>query len=322
MKAPEDFQKRTLFFYRQMLLIRRFEEKVAQMYGEGYVTGFCHLYIGQEAVATGAIGTLNPQDYVFASYREHPHPILKGTDPKRVMAELFGKKSGCSQGKGGSMHLFDVEKGFLGGHAIVAGHCPLAAGTAFASKYLGNGRVSLCFFGDGATNQGVFHETLNLAAMWELPVVFICENNRYGMGTAIERTTKIYDIAKKASGYAMPHEQVDGMDVEAVYQATKKAVERARQENTPTLLEAVTYRFKGHSMSDPAHYRTKEELEEQKERDPLRKIRDQLLVEKSVTEEDFKEMEKGVKGVLDEAVRFAMESEFPSYEDIFADVYA
>ncbi|MDO8644551.1 MAG: pyruvate dehydrogenase (acetyl-transferring) E1 component subunit alpha [bacterium] len=320
-KTPSDPKKRLLFFYEQMLLIRRLEEKVAQTYGEGHVTGFCHLYIGQEATATGAIGALESQDYALASYREHPHPILMGSDPKQVFAELFGKKTGLSKGKGGSMHLFDIENGFWEGHGIVAAHCPLAAGLAFASKYKKENRVVLCFFGDGATNQGVFHETLNLAAMWELPVVFICENNRYGMGTAIERTTRIYDIAKKASGYDMPHEQVNGMDVEAVYESVKKAVDRARTNNIPTLIEAVTYRFKGHSMSDPAHYRTKEELEQQKSKDPLITTKQKLLKAGLMQDEQFQQIDKKIKEDLNKAVEFALQSDYPTYEDIFTNIY-
>lgn len=322
MRAPSNPQKRLEYFYHQMLLARRFEEKVAQMYGSGHVTGFCHLYIGQEAVATGAIASLEKQDYAIAAYREHPHPLLMGSDAGKVMAELFGKVDGLSKGKGGSMHLFDVANGFFGGHGIVGGQCPLAAGLAFASKYKKENRVTLCFFGDGATNQGVFHESLNLAAMWDLPVIFICENNRYGMGTAIERTTKIYDIAKKASGYAMPHATTDGMDVEAVFETVSRAVNEARTHNTPALIEAVTYRFKGHSMSDPAHYRTKEELEEHKDRDPIKTLREKLLAQKILSETELEAIDLSIKQEIARAVDYAEKSEFPPYEEIFKDVYA
>ena len=254
-----------------MLLIRRFEEKAAEMYALGKIGGFLHLYIGQEAVAVGAISTLRPDDYAIAGYREHGHVLAKGADPRRVMAELFGRRDGVSKGKGGSMHMFDRNVNFLGGHAIVGGYLPLATGVGFAIRYEERDRVILCFFGDGSVPQGEFHESLNLASLWKLPVVFICENNRYAMGTAIQRALAQTDISKFAQAYAMPGEACDGMDVLAVRECVGRAVARAREAKTPTLVEARTYRFRGHSMRDPAAavYRTKDEVEEEKRRDPI-----------------------------------------------------
>ena len=247
------------------------------MFTLGHIGGFCHLYIGQEAVCVGAISCLREDDYVLSAYRDHGHCIIKGSSPKKVMAELFGKSTGLCKGKGGSMHLFDAEKNFLGGFAIVGGHLPIATGAAFAIKYQKKDQVVLCFFGEGAVNIGAFHESLNIAATWKLPVIYLCENNRYGMGTPIERATSLYDICQKACAYSMERDHIDGMDVLAVRESVEKAIQRAREHSIPTLIEARTYRFRGHSMLDPAHYRTKEELEEQLKRDPIGTFKEKLL---------------------------------------------
>ena len=308
---------------RQMLLVRRFEERAGEAYAQGQIGGFCHLYIGQEAVAVGALNAIRPDDYVFASYREHAHAIIAGTAPGAVMAELFGREGGCSGGKGGSMHLFNVEHNFLGGHGIVGAHLPLAAGAAFASRYRGTDQVVLCFFGEAAVNIGAFHETLNMAALWELPVVFLCENNRYGMGTALERAAAVWDVYRRACSYDMAEETVDGMDVLAVYEATRGAVTRARQEHLPTLLEARTYRYMGHSMADPihGHYRTKEELEEQKLQDPIQRLLRQLLDDELMTDAAVERMRGEVEQEVEEALRFADESPEPPPEALYTDVY-
>src|SRR3712207_4851616 len=245
----------------QMILIRRFEEKCAESYSLGKIGGFCHLYIGQEAVAVGAISAIRKDDYVLTSYREHGQAIAKGISADEIMAELYGKAGGCSSGKGGSMHLFDADVNFLGGHAIVGGQIPLATGVAFAAKYKGTDRVAMCFFGEAAVNQGAFHESLNLAQLWKLPCIYICENNQYGMGTAVARAMSLSDVSRKACAYDMASEIVDGMDVLAVREATLRAVERARREYLRSLLEIRTYRFMGHSMSDPGNYRTRAEIE-------------------------------------------------------------
>jgi pyruvate dehydrogenase E1 component alpha subunit len=307
----------------QMLLIRRFEERAAELYTLGKIGGFCHLYIGQEAVAIGALSTLRPEDYIFVSYREHGHALARGVDPGEIMAELYGKQSGVSKGKGGSMHLFDKARGFLGGHAIVGGQIPLATGTAFAAKYLKQPRVTLCFFGEAAVNIGSFHESLNLAALWKLPVVYICENNRFGMGTPVERSSALYDLSQKALGYTMAHAQVDGMDVLAVRDIMTEAVERARNESAPTLIEARTYRFMGHSMSDPVHghYRTKVEVEEQKRHDPIRQFTATLESLKIAGREEFDELDKKVKEVVEDAVAFAERSDEPYPSELYTDVY-
>ena len=315
-------------FYRKllhdMLLVRRFEEKAGEAYAQGKIGGFCHLYIGQEAVATGALAAVRDDDYVFASYREHGHVLLRGTPPGAVMAELFGRATGCSAGKGGSMHLFDAERNFLGGHGIVGQHLPLAAGAGFAVKYRETDQVVLCFFGEAAVNIGAFHETLNMAALWELPVVFIVENNRYGMGTALERAAAVWDVYRRACSYDMAEEIADGMDVLAVYEATRGAVQRAREEQSPTLIEARTYRYMGHSMADPihGHYRTKEELEEQKQQDPILRLERRLVTDGLISEEEVKEMDGEVIAVVEEGVRFADESPDPDPSELYTDVYA
>ncbi len=308
---------------RQMLLIRRFEEKAGESYAQGRVGGFCHLYIGQEAVAVGAIAALKDDDYIFASYREHAHALARGIRAQAVMAELYGRTGGCSKGRGGSMHLFDASVNFLGGHAIVGSHIPLAAGAAFATKYRNSHEVTLCFFGEAAVNIGAFHETLNMAALWKLPTVFLCENNRYGMGTALERASAVYDISARACAYDMAAETVDGMDVLAVHAITEEAVTRAREEQLPTLIEARTYRYMGHSMADPihGHYRTKEELEEQKKHDPIENLKARLMEQGLLTDEAYDAMEAAVKEEVEDAVTFADESTDPTLDELTTDVY-
>jgi pyruvate dehydrogenase E1 component subunit alpha len=307
----------------QMSLIRRFEEKAAEMYALGKIGGFLHLYIGQEAVAVGAISTLRPDDYAISSYREHGHCLAKGSDPRRVMAELFGRRDGLSRGKGGSMHLFDKSVNFLGGHAIVGAHLPLASGAAFAIKYQGGDQVVLCFFGDGAVPEGEFHESLNLAGLWKLPVIFICENNRYAMGTAIHRALAQTDIWRFAESYGMHGEAVDGMDVLAVRDCVGRAVDRARRERLPMLIEARTYRFRGHSMRDPAGavYRTRDEVEREKQRDPIVSFSERCVRDGVLTEADVRMAEKHAIDVVDEAVAFAEVSPEPPAEWLLTDVY-
>ncbi len=307
-----------------MLLIRRFEERSAEMYALGKIGGFCHLYIGEEAVAVGAVDALRPDDYVFSAYRDHGHCLARGSDPKCVMAELFGRSTGLCKGKGGSMHLVDVERRFMGGYAIVGGHLPLAAGVAFAVKYRGGDQVVLCFFGEGAVPSGACHETLNLAALWGLPVLFLCENNRYGMGTPVERAVALYaDVVQNAAAYGIEAGRVDGMDVLAVHDAVGKAVGQVRTRQRPYFLEAVTYRFLGHSMADPSHghYRTKAEVDEAKKRDPLVLLRARMLNERLATEADFKRIEQEVAQIVREAVEFADASPVPPPSALEEDVY-
>ncbi len=318
-----DVDRETLIsIYRQMLLVRRFEEKSAEAYSSGKIGGFCHLYIGQEAVAIGAISAIRKDDYVLTSYREHAHAIAKGMSPESVMAELYGKSTGCSRGKGGSMHMFDKDVNFLGGHAIVGGQIPLATGVAFASKYKGTDQVTLCFFGEAAVNQGAFHESLNMAQLWKLPCIYICENNQYGMGTSLERAMSSQDISQKARAYDIAAEFVDGMDVLAVREATQRAIERARKDYLPTLLEVRTYRFMGHSMSDPGNYRTRAEIERHQERDPIKLFSASLKEEGVLTDSEFQSIEAEVKEQVEQAVRFAEESPLPAPEELFTDVYA
>jgi pyruvate dehydrogenase E1 component alpha subunit len=307
-----------------MLPGRRFEERCAEMYALQKIGGFCHLAIGQEAVSVGAMSTLEPDDYIFCSYRDHVHALVKGSEPGRVMAELFGRDTGVSRGKGGSMHLFDIERGMLGGHAIVGGHVPLATGVAFAVKYEQKPQVVLCFFGEAAVNIGAFHESLNMAALWKLPCVYIVENNRYGMGTAIERASAIYDVAQRACAYDIASEAVDGMDVLAVRESVGRAVALARRESLPTLIEARCYRFMGHSMSDPVHghYRTKEEVEGQKLQDPVRRYFDRIAREGVIDQKGLEQMDADVRRIVDEAVEFADNSPEPSAQALYEDVYA
>jgi len=306
-----------------MMLIRRFEEKAAEMYALGKIGGFLHLYIGQEAVAAGAMSVLRPDDYAISSYREHGHCLAKGSDPNRVMAELFGRRDGLCKGKGGSMHLFDRSVNFLGGHAIVAAHLPLGAGAAFAVKYQGGDQVTLCFFGDGAVPEGEFHEAVNLAALWKLPVVFVCENNRYAMGTAIHRALAQTEIWRFAETYGIPGEAVDGMDVLAVRECVARAVDRARRDHMPSLVEARTYRFRGHSMRDPAGavYRTRDEVDRERQRDPIVLFGDRCRREGLLGDQDIEALEKAASDLVDEAVAFAEASEPPPAEWLLTDVY-
>jgi len=309
---------------RDMLLIRRFEERAGEQYALGRIGGFCHLYIGQEAVAVGTMAALKDGDYIMGSYREHGQALARGTSARAVMAELFGKATGCCGGKGGSMHIFDAGKGFLGGHAIVGGHIPLVTGAAFAAKYRGEDKVAVCFFGEAAVNNGAFHEALNMAALWKLPAIYICENNRYGMGTAMERASAIWDVAARACSYDMPAETVDGMEVLAVRDAVARAAKRGREENEPTLLEIRTYRFMGHSMSDPihGHYRTKEEVEQMKLRDPVVTFRQRLVGAGMLDDVQWQAMEADVLAEVEDAVRFADESPDPDPAELFTHVYS
>ena len=309
--------------YKDMVLIRRFEEKAAEAYALGKIGGFLHLYIGEEAVAVGATSALRPDDYAMSAYREHGHCLAKGADPRRAMAELFGRIDGLCKGKGGSMHLFDAKTNFLGGHGIVGGHVPLATGVAFAIKYKGGDQVIVCYFGDGAVPEGEFHESLNLAALWKLPVVYICENNRYAMGTSLERALAETDIWKFGRSYNVPSEAVDGMDVLAVRDVVGRAVARARAEQTPSLIEARTYRFRGHSMRDPAGavYRTKEEVEREKLRDPIVLFRERALTAGWLTEDDARRIDKDINDLVDEAVAFADASPEPPLEELLTDIF-
>jgi pyruvate dehydrogenase E1 component subunit alpha len=320
-QSPTDvaLQRRML---REMLLIRRFEEKAAEGYALGKIGGFCHLYIGQEAVAVGVSAALTPSDYVISSYREHGQALVRGISARAVMAELFGKATGCSGGKGGSMHLFDVEKRFMGGHGIVGGHLPLATGLAFAIKYRGGDEVCVCFFGEAAVNIGAFHEAVNMASVWKLPVVFLCENNRYGMGTAFERVAAVTDVVEHACSYDIAGEVVNGMDVLEVHQAARRAVQRARKGGHPTLLEVRTYRFMGHSMSDPLHgvYRTKDEVEEQKRRDPIVQLSQQLLQAGAIDQAGIDALDAEVHAEVEDAVKFADESPDPAPEELLRHV--
>ena len=311
-----------LDLYRRMVMIRQFEEKTAEMYARGKITGFCHLYAGEEAVAVGAIYALYDKDYVLSTYREHGHCLAKGADPKVVMAELFGKVTGISKGRGGSMHLFDPDLRFMGGYAIVGGGLPIATGLGLSVQYNEGPEVVCCFFGDGALPQGAFHESLNMASLWKLPVVFVCENNFYGMGTMVQNAICQEELYRFAEPYKMPGVRVDGMDVLEVYGATMEAVARAREGDGPSLIEAVTYRFRGHSMSDPGEYRSKREERIWQERDPIKNLRRRLLGERHVAEARLSEIEADVAKEIEEAVKFADESPEPSIEELGKGVYA
>jgi pyruvate dehydrogenase E1 component alpha subunit len=303
-----------------MLLIRRFEEKAAELYQAGKIRGFLHLYIGEEAVAAGAMSAIGPTDSVVTTYRDHGHALARGMPAGGLMAEMYGKATGCSRGRGGSMHFFDLSRRFYGGYAIVGGGLPIAAGIALASKMRGDRDLTACFFGDGAVAEGEFHETLNLAALWRLPVLFLCENNLYAMGTALEIAQAETDIAAKARAYRVPSEAVDGMDVLAVEEATHRAIHAVRSGEGPFLLEVRTYRFRGHSMADPELYREKEEVEHWKERDPIPNFQDRLLDRELATPEDIERMEAAVAAEIDGAVRFAEESPWEPLEDVTTDV--
>ncbi len=316
------FGKETyLYWYETMLLLRRFEEKAGQLYGMQKIRGFCHLYIGQEALAAGAMTAIRDDDNMITAYRDHGLAIAKGIPAKECMAELFGKATGCTKGKGGSMHFFSKEKRFFGGHGIVGGQIGLGAGIAFADQYLDNDRITLCYFGDGAARQGMLHETFNLAMLWNLPVVFICENNHYAMGTSVERTSKVLDIYRLADAYDMPGDSIDGMSCEEVHKAIERAARRAREKGGPTFLEIKTYRYRGHSMSDPAKYRTKEELEEYKEKDPINQVLKTIKENNWATDEEIESINEKVKNEVEEAVQFAEESPYPDESEVYKDIY-
>ena len=317
-----EFSKDTyLWWYETMYLMRRFEEKAGQQYGRQKIRGFCHLYIGQEACAAGAVTALKEGDKYITAYRDHAHPIALGTDPKAVMAELFAKETGISKGKGGSMHMFDKENHFFGGHGIVGGQIPLGAGIAFAEQYQGTDHVCVTYMGDGAVRQGAFHETLNMAMTMKLPVLFMIENNGYAMGTSVKRTSNVQDLYTLGEAYDMPSFPVDAMKVENVHHAVAEAAERARAGDGPTLLELRTYRYKGHSISDPGKYRTKEEVEDYKLQDPIVQCMKSILDNKMASEDDLKEIEKKVKEQVEEAIKFADESDFPDPSEALKDVY-
>lgn len=306
----------------QMVFGRRFEEKCAEVYRIGKIGGFCHLYVGQEAIGVGSMMALDPTDMVITSYRDHVQAMIKGISPEAVMAELYGKEGGCVKGKGGSMHMFSKELEFYGGHGIVGGQIGVGTGMAYAAKYKETGQVTLCFFGEAAVNQGMFHESLNMAQLWKLPCIYICENNQYGMGTSQERAMSTRNIAKKAEAFEMANEFVDGMDVMAVREATLRAIERARKDGSPTLLEVRAYRFMGHSMSDPGNYRTRDEIKKYQERDPIVLFKDSLKGAKVLTEKDFEKIEADAVAAVERAVKFADESPFPQESELFTDVYA
>ncbi len=322
-KAPQyDFAKETyLFWFENMLLQRRFEERCAQLYGQQKIKGFCHLYIGQEACSSGVVSALSPEDKYITAYRDHGLPLALGTPARSVMAELFGKATGCSRGKGGSMHIFDKERNFMGGHGIVGGQVPLGAGIAFAEKYKGTKNLCICFMGDGAVRQGAVHEAFNMAMTWKLPVIFVIENNGYAMGTSVARTSNVTDLSRLGLSYDMPSEGVDAMRVEEVHLATTRAAERARAGEGPTLLEFRTYRYRGHSMSDPAKYRTKEEVEAYKKVDPIEQCRLELTKRGFATEQDLEAIESKIAEVINDAVLFAEQSPFPPASEAYEDVY-
>jgi pyruvate dehydrogenase E1 component alpha subunit len=316
MKKPEAVR-----LYRQMLLIRRFEERAAQLYVEGHVGGFLHLYIGQEAVAVGAMSVLREDDYLLSSYRDHGYALARGTDPRLLMAELCGRLTGISRGKGGSMHLYDVPRGNFGGDGIVGGHLPIAAGFGYGIRLRGTDQVCLCFFGDGAVNEGAFHEALNVSALWSLPVVYVIENNRYGMGTSLDRASSVRDLYQRGSAYGMQRAEVDGMDVLAVQKTLGQAVELARTERRPTLIEAETYRYRGHSMSDPGKYRTKDEVEQMMQHDPIPRFGAWVRQELGSTEEELAAVDAEVQTEIEAVARFALMSPWPGVDSMFEDVY-
>ncbi len=322
-KKPNVSAEELTTYYREMLLIRRFEEKAGQLYGMGLIGGFCHLYIGQEAVVVGLEAAAEEGDKRITSYRDHGHMLACGMDAGGVMAELTGREGGLSKGKGGSMHMFSKEKHFYGGHGIVGAQVPLGAGLAFADKYKGNGRVTFTYFGDGAANQGQVYEAFNMAAIWDLPVIFVIENNQYAMGTAQSRSTSTPDIFTRGEAFGIPGEAVDGMSVLAVKEAGEKAVAHCRSGKGPYILEIKTYRYRGHSMSDPAKYRTREEVQKMREeRDPIEQVRELLLTGKHATEDDLKAIDKEIKDVVNAAADFAKESPVPHIDELWTDIYA
>jgi len=322
-KKPNTSKEELLGHYREMLLIRRFEEKAGQLYGMGLIGGFCHLYIGQEAVIVGIESATEEGDKRVTSYRDHGHMLACGMDPKGVMAELTGREGGYSKGKGGSMHMFSKEKHFYGGHGIVGAQVPIGAGLAFADKYLGNDRVSFAYFGDGAANQGQVYETFNMASLWKLPVIFVIENNQYAMGTSQQRASSTPDLYTRGAAFGIPGEEVDGMDVLAVKAATEKALLHCRAGDGPYILEMKTYRYRGHSMSDPAKYRTRDEVQKvREERDAIEHVRSLILQGDHASEDDLKAIDKEIKATVNEAAEFSRESPEPALEELWTDIYA
>ncbi len=320
--AKLTFSKDTYIkWFKEMTLMRKFEEKCAQLYGQQKIRGFCHLYIGQEAVVAGTMSAITKDDSLITAYRDHAHALACGISANQVMAELFGKVTGCSGGKGGSMHMFSKEHNFFGGHGIVGGQIPLGAGIALAEQYLGTKNLCVCYFGDGAARQGALHETFNMAMLWKLPVIFVCENNEYAMGTSVTRTTNMLELYKIGLGYDMPSFQVDGMKCETVHAAISEAAERARGGNGPTFLEIKTYRYRGHSMSDPAKYRTKEELEDYKLQDPIENVRQTILTNKWATAQQLEQIETDTEALVIDSVEFAENSEYPSPDALYTNIY-
>ncbi|GAA4019285.1 pyruvate dehydrogenase (acetyl-transferring) E1 component subunit alpha [Hymenobacter fastidiosus] len=320
--AKPVFPKETyLQWYEQMVLMRKFEEKAGQLYGQQKIKGFCHLYIGQEACVAGAVSALTKDDKWITAYRDHAHPLALGTSPNAIMAELFAKATGCSKGKGGSMHMFDKNVNFIGGHGIVGAQVPLGAGLAFAEKYNKTGNLCICYMGDGAVRQGALHEAFNMAMLWKLPVIFVVENNGYAMGTSVQRTSNVTDLYTLGESYDMPSEPVNGMNVEDIHNAVARAAERARAGEGPTFLEFKTYRYKGHSMSDPAKYRTKEELEEYRQRDSIEAVRHTILTNNMATEADLTAIDEKIKARVSESVEFAETSPYPTADELYKDVY-
>lgn len=311
-----------MYWYESMQLQRRFEEKAGQLYGQQKIRGFCHLYIGQEACSSGSVSALEKDDKYITAYRDHGHPLALGTSPNAIMAELFGKVTGTTKGKGGSMHIFDKEVNFMGGHGIVGAQIPMGAGIGFAEKYKGTKNVCICMMGDGAVRQGAFHEAFNMAMTWKIPTIFVVENNGYAMGTSVERSSNVKELYTLAEAYDMPAEPVDAMDVEAVHEAVSRAAERARKGDGPTFLEFKTYRFRGHSMSDPQKYRTKEEVADWKSRDPIAMVKDRILKGEIATEEELDAIDKKIKETVAEAVKFAEDSPYPESHEAFEAVYA
>lgn len=320
--AKSKFSKDTYVkWYKDMLLIRKFEEKTGQLYIQQKFGGFCHLYIGQEAIVVGTASACEPGDKHMTAYRDHAHPIALGTDPRVLMAELYGRKTGCSKGKGGSMHFFDKSKNFMGGHGIVGAQIAMGAGVGFAEQYMGTKNVAFVSMGDGAVRQGALHETFNMAMMWKLPVIFIIENNNYAMGTSVQRTTNVTDLSKIGLSYDMPSKVVNGMRPEDVHNAIEEATKRARNEGGPTLLDIRTYRYKGHSMSDPQKYRTKDEVSDWIEQDPILHVLDIIKENKWLKEKEIEEINSWVKNEVAESVKFAEESPYPDPEELYDDVY-
>ena len=309
-------------YYEQMLLLRRFEEKAGQMYSMGLIGGFCHLYIGQEAIAVGIQAALGPKDSVITSYRDHGPMLVTGSSPRSIMAELLGRATGCSKGKGGSMHMFDPDKGFFGGHGIVGAQVPIGTGIAFASKYNNDGGICVTMLGDGAVNQGQVYESFNMAKLWDLPVIYIIENNEYAMGTSTCRASSCTDFFKRGESFGIPGIQVNGMDFFAVYDAMMNAVKAVRKENTPLLIEMKTYRYRGHSMSDPGKYRSKEEVIDYKENhDPINTMKKYLISKKMINEIKLEELEEKIKSIIDDSVNFAKNSPEPSENELYTDIY-